>query len=378
MNIRVIAILRKEVAEILRDPYTLGVALVLPLVLLLLFGYAVNTDVKDIQMIVLDFDQSRASRDYAQAFANSGYFRIAGIVRDYEAVTNLLDRDSADVALVIPPGFGRDLDASRAARAQTLLDGSYTPFAQVTLSYIEAINAAYSGRVAAEYLERRAGVSLEDAIPLTINTRVRYNPTLESTNAIVPGLFGVILMALPPLLSALAIVREKEHGSIQQIFISPTRPVELILGKLIPYGAIAFVEMLIVLAGGLLWFRIPFRGSLGLFLAASVLYVLCTVGIGLLVSTLVRTQVAAMLLVLVLTIMPSMLFSGFLFPVHTMPTPMQVYANSFPGRYFIDLSRAIALKGQGLETLAPEMGFLAAYAAGLILLSAWRFKKKIG
>jgi ABC-2 type transport system permease protein len=211
-----------------------------------------------------------------------------------------------------------------------------------------------------------------------VNARVRYNPALESTNAVVPGLFGVILMAIPPLLSTLAIVREKEHGSIQQIFISPARPVELILGKLIPYGAIAFVELLIVLAGGLFWFQIPFRGSLWLFLAASVLYVLCTVGIGLLVSTLVRTQVAAMLLVLVLTIMPSMLFSGFLFPVHTMPTPMQVYASSFPGRYFIDLSRAIALKGQGLAAVAPAMGFLAVYAAGLILLSAWRFKKKIG
>ncbi|HEX7973725.1 MAG TPA: ABC transporter permease [Anaerolineales bacterium] len=378
MNSRILSLLRKEVAEIRRDPYTLGVALALPLVLLVLFGYGVNTDVKDIQVVVLDRDQSRASREYTQSFVSSSYFKIVSSVSNYEEISAYLDRDDAEVALIIPSGFQTDLEEGRTAQVQTLVDGSYTPYAQVTQSYVEAINAAYNGRIAQEIFERRSGISFDEAIPLTVNPRVRYNPTLKSTNAIVPGLFGVILMALPPLLSALAIVREKEHGSIQQIFISPARPVELILGKLLPYGAIAFAEMLTVLAFGLLWFRIPFRGSLWIFLAASVLYVLSTVGIGLLVSTLVRTQVAAMLLAFVLTIMPSMLFSGFLFPVHTMPTPMQVYSSGFPTRYFIDLSRAITLKGQGLEAVAPAMGLLAVYAAGLILLSAWRFKKQIG
>ncbi len=205
-----------------------------------------------------------------------------------------------------------------------------------------------------------------------------YNPGLKSVNAIVPGLFGVILIALPPLLSALAIVREKERGSIQQVFVSPIRPLELIMGKLIPYAVIAFIEMIIVFAGGILWFGVPFRGSLLIFLVASVLYVLCTVGIGLLISTLTRSQATAGLLAIVLTIMPSMLFSGFIFPIHTMPTPMQAYANAFPARYFIDISRALALKGQGISSVAPAMGFMAAYAASLILLSALRFKKRIG
>lgn len=378
MFTRTLSVLRKETREMLRDPYTLGVALVLPLVMLFLFAYGVNTDVRNIEMVVLDFDRSAASRDYIQAFVNSGYFRLVASAQDYETVGDLLDRDAADVALVIPAGFERTLSAGGQAQVQTILDGSYTPFAQVAQSYIEAINAAYNSGILANFVESRSGQPLERILPLRVEARVRYNPGLKSVNAIVPGLFGVILMAFPPLLSALAIVREKERGSIQQVFVSPIRPVELILGKLIPYGAIAFLEMLTVLAAGVFWFGVPFRGSLALFLAASAVYVLCTVGIGLLVSTLTRTQVAAMLLALVLTIMPSMLFSGFIFPVHTMPTPMQAYANAFPTRYFIDLSRAITLKGQGLEAALPSLGFLAAYAAGLIVISALRFQKRIG
>jgi ABC-2 type transport system permease protein len=375
---RTFSVLRKETREILRDPYTLSIALLLPLVMLFLFAYGVNTDVRNIQLAVLNFDQSAASRAYIQAFFSSGYFDSAGIVRDYEQAGDMLDRDTADAVLIILPGFARTLSNGGQAQIQTLLDGSYTPSAQVAESYIEAINAAYNGRITSQYIENRTGQSLDEYISLQVQSRVLYNPGLKSVNVIVPGLFGVILMALPPLLSALAIVREKEQGSIQQVFVSPIRPLELIVGKLIPYVVIAFIEMIIVLVGGILWFGVPFRGSLVIFLAASMLYVLCTVGIGLLISTLTRSQVTAGLLAIVLTIMPSMLFSGFIFPIHTMPTPMQVYANAFPARYFIDISRALALKGQEFSSVAPAMGFLAAYAAGLILLSALRFKKRIG
>lgn len=378
MFTRTFSVLRKETREILRDPYTLGIALALPLVMLFLFAYGVNTDVRNIKLAVLDYDQSSASRAYAQAFFNSGYFIPVNMVRDYEQAGDMLDRDMADAVLVIPSGFARSLSRGEQAQVQTLIDGSYTPSAQVTQSYVEAINVSYNARLFSQYVENRTGQSLERLIAVRVESRVLYNPGLKSINAIVPGLFGVILMAFPPLLSALAIVREKERGSIQQIFVSPIRPVELILGKLIPYTVIAFIEMMIILAGGILWFDVPFRGSLLVFLLASILFVLCTVGIGLLVSTLTRSQVTAMLLAIVLTVMPSMLFSGFIFPVHTMPTPMQLYANAFPTRYFIDLSRDLALKGGGFALVAPQMGILAAYAAGLILVSALRFKKSIG
>lgn len=378
MLTRTLTMLHKETREILRDPYTLGIALALPLMLLILFGYALNMDVKNIPMVVLDLDQTDASRAYARAFVNSDYFRLVGTARDYTEIADFLDRDTADMALVIPAGFSRDLSAGRQAQAQSILNGSYPPSAQVTASYITAITAAYNHHLLSDFLAARTGQALDKSIALNVNTRVRYNPALKSSNAIVPGLFGVILMAVPPLLSALAIVREKERGSIQQVFVSPLRSAEFMIGKLIPYGVIAFLEMLLVLVAGIGLFGIPFRGSLLLFLAAAALYVACTVAIGLLVSTLVRTQVAAMLLILVLTIMPSMLFSGFIFPIHTMPTPMQAYANTFPTRYFIDLSRAITLKGQGLAAVGPAMGILASYAAGLIALSAWRFKKRLG
>lgn len=378
MFTRTFSVLRKETREILRDPYTLGIALALPLVMLFLFAYGVNTDVRNIQLVVLDFDQSAASREYSRAFTNSDYFRLVASVENYDQIADLLDRDQADVALVIPPGFEKTLSGGGQPEVQTILDGSYTPFAQVAQSYVEAINAAYNGRILAEYVESRTGQSPDRHVALTVASRVLYNPGLKSVNSIVPALFGVILMAFPPLLSALAIVREKERGSIQQVFISPIRPVELILGKLIPYGVIAFIEMMIVLAGGIFWFGVPFRGSLLLFIAASALYVLTTVGIGLLVSTLTRSQVTAMLFAIVLTIMPSMLFSGFIFPVHTMPAAMQAYANSFPTRYFVDLSRAIVLKGQGLADSLPAMTFLAGYAAVLVAISALRFKKRIG
>jgi len=378
MGTRIFSILHKETREIFRDPYTLGIALVLPLVMLFLFAYGVNTDVDNIKLSVLDFDHTSASRDYTRTLYNSGYFISAGDISNYEQAGEALDSDRADAVLVIPSGFGRNLGSGQQAQVQTLIDGSYTPSAHVTQSYIEAINTAYNGRLLSQVIQNRTGRSLDQYIALSIASRVRYNPGLESVNAIVPGLFGVILMAFPPLLSALAIVREKERGSIQQVFVSPILPVELIIGKLIPYAIIAFVEMLIILAGGKLWFSVPFRGSLPLFFLASFLFVLCTVGIGLLVSTLTGNQVTAMLLAIVLTIMPSMLFSGFIFPVHTMPTPMQAYANAFPTRYFIDLSRAIMLKGQGLTTALPQLGLLAAYAAGLILISALRFKKRIG
>lgn len=378
MNSRLFAVLRKEVREILRDPYTLSIALALPLIMLFLFAYGVNTDVRNIRMAVMDFDHSPASRQYARAVFNSGYFQSVGVVQDYEQAGDSLDRDTADAVLVIPAGFAQSLGTGGHAQVQTLLDGSYTPSAQVTESYMEAITAAYNNRILNQFLQRTTGQSLDQLVALRAESRVLYNPDLQSVNVIVPGLFGVILMALPPLLSALAIVREKERGSIQQVFVSPIRPLELMLGKLLPYAGIAFLEMMIVLAGGLLWFRVPFRGSLPLFLAGAALYVLSTVSIGLLISTLTRSQVTAGLLAVVLTVMPSMLFSGFIFPIHTMPTPMQVYANTFPARYFIDFSRALALKGLGFSSVAPALGFLAAYSAVLILLSALRFQKRIG
>ncbi len=375
MKLRIIPILRKEIAEIWRDPYTLGIALVLPLVMLLLFAYGLNLDVTNIQLLVYDQDHSPESRAYVQAFVNSGYFSAVGTARDEADINRALDAGVAPVALVIPPGFGRELSAGRSASVQTLLDGAFPPTALVAQNYIAAINAAFSGERVAQYTTARTGRT--PLGPIEVETRVWFNPTLASINAIVPGLFAVILMAFPPLLSALAIVREKERGSIQQIFVSPTHPYEFILGKLIPYGALAFVEMLIILAAGVFWFRVPFQGNVLLLLAAGLIYVFTSVGIGLLVSTVTRTQVAAVLMALVLTMMPSFIFSGFIYPIHTMPLGTQLLSAIFPARYFTEIARGIVMKGVGFSQLASEFAVLALYTVAVIGLAAWRFKKKV-
>jgi ABC-2 type transport system permease protein len=210
-----------------------------------------------------------------------------------------------------------------------------------------------------------------------VDSRVWFNAALKSVNYIVPGLLGVILMAFPPLLTTLAVVREKETGSVQQIFVSPIRPYQFIAGKMIPYAVIAFMEMLMILAAGVWWFQIPFRGSLPLFLGATTLYVFCTVSLGLLISSVTRSQLVAMLLALLATLMPSFLFSGFLFPIFTMPAMLQMYTYLFPARYFIEIVRGIMMKGIGLEMLWPQFLMLVIYTATVFTATTLLFRKKV-
>ncbi len=378
-------VFRKEIRELLRDPYTLGIAAVFPLLLLFLFAYALNLDVQDIPLAVYDQDRTPQSRAYVQSFVNSDTFVLSQQATTYDQVAWLLDTGQVQAALVIPPGFARGLAAGRSAQVQTLVDGTFPTSAQVIRDFVTALNEAYTARVAGQYLQARGFVprlSPRGGPPLSLAVepvpRVLFNPDMKSLNFIVPGLFTVILMAFPPLLSTLAIVREKEHGSIQQVFVSPLRPYQYILGKMLPYVFIAYLEMLLVLAAGIFWFRIPLRGDLGLFLLASLPFVFGTVAIGLLVSTLTRSQVAAMLLAIVLTMMPSFLFSGFMFPIFTMPKIMQFYSFFFPARYFNDITIGVFLKGTGLEHLWLNLLILTGYTLVIVVFAVARFKKKIG
>lgn len=377
MRSRILAVAKKETREILRDPITLGIAIVLPLLMMFLFAYAITLDVKEIRLGVLDLDGSPESREYLAGFLESGYFRLQAVADDLQDVENLLDRGAVRMALVIPPDFSRRLWQGLSLEVQTLVDGSFANTAIVALNYAAAINEAQNARLQSRYLARRLGTVPGEAM-VKAEPRVRYNPELRSANYIVPGLFAVILMAFPPMLTALAVVREKERGSIQQIFSSPVRPWEFIGGKMVPYAAIAFLEMLLLLEAGLLWFQIRVQGSLWLLLLLSILYVVCTVGIGLLVSTLTRSQVVAVLLAIVLTLMPSFLFSGFLFPVASMPKFFQWYTHLFPAMHFMEIARGIALKGIGPGYLWFNSLLLLLYAATVLALAASRFKKKIG
>lgn len=359
---RIGAVILKETYEIARDPVTIGVSLFMPLVMLFLFGYAISLDIKNVPLGVWDEDRSPISRQLVDAFAQSGYFTMARVFHDERDLNRGLQQGEVKLALVIPQKFADRLARRTPTPVQVILDGTFSNTAQIVAGYADAI-------VAAAFAPARPLVRPE--------VRVWYNPEMRSVNYVIPGLFGVILLAFPPLLTTLAVVREKETGSIQQIFASPLTSAEFIAGKLVPYGLIAFVEVLLVMGFGLVWFDVPFRGDLGLLLGVSLLYVFCTVGLGLLVSTLTRKQVVAMLLSLVLTLMPSFLFSGFLFPIFTMPYVLQLYAAALPAKYYVDLSRGIVMKGAGLEDVWLNIAMLFGYTMAVFWLAAWRFRKKV-
>lgn len=359
---RVAAVVGKETKEVVRDPITLWIALLMPLVMLFIFGYAISLDVEDMALGILDQDRTPASRALADAFVQSDAFRQTASFARLDEVEGALQRGAVKVALVIPPGFQADLGRGAPAAVQLLVDGTHPATAGLTSAYAETIALGF-------------GAPATPAVQ--VESRVWYNPDLRSVNFIVPGLFGVILMAFPPLLTALAITREKETGSIEQIFASPLTSGEFLLGKLVPYGLIAFVQIVMVMAVGFLWFAVPLRGSLALLLGAGLIYVFTTVGIGLLVSTVVRTQLAAMLVALIISLMPSFLYSGFLFPIFTMSYSAQIYARILPAAYFVDLSRGIVLRGAGLPELWPSVALLFAYTLAVFALAVWRFRKKV-
>ena len=360
---RLMAVMAKESREIIRDPITVGVSVLLPLVMLFLFGYAISLDVDDVALGVLDQDRSPASRALTDSFVQSGYFNLIRDLKSVGEVEDSLQRGQVKLVLVIPPRFHAALVRSENPAVQVLVDGTYSVTALVAANYAQTIVAGFRQPV------RPSAIQLE--------TRVWYNAPMRSINFVVPGLYAVILMAFPPLLTALALVREKENGSIQQIFASPLTASEYIVGKLIPYGLIAFAQMIMVITIGFFWFQVPFQGNLGFLLATAFIFVFCTVGIGLLVSTITRSQLTAMLLALIITLMPSFLFSGFLFPIFTMPYVLQLYTAIFPARYFVELSRGIVLKGGGLEELWVNLAVLLLYTFAVFWLAAWRFSKKV-
>ena len=360
---RMLAFTRKETLEIVRDPITVWIALFMPLVMLFLFGYALSFDVEDAPLMIVDQDKSVASRALADQFTNTPYFHLAGTPDDEQTAEHALMRGKVRAVLFIPPGFSRRLARGETAPVEFLADGTYASTAAIVSAYGRAIIYSFPNGTL--------------QLPVQPEVRVWYNPQLRSRDFIVPGLFAVILMAFPPLLTSLAVAREKELGTITQIYASPMTRLEFIGGKLLPYAAIASAQLGIVLAAGFLWFKIPMNGSLGLLIALGLLYVICTVSIGLLVSTLVRTQLAAMLMTLLVTLMPAFLFSGFVYPVFTMPTLFQRYAESIPTMYFIDISRGIVMRGAGLAELWPKAAVLVVYTVVVLALATLLVRKRV-
>lgn len=369
-------IVRKEFLQLKRDPRLLPVLFVAPVLQLLLMGYAANLDVQDVPTVVCDLDRTSASRELVAEFFNSGTFKLKSLVTDIREVDSYLDDGKASMAIVVGRGFASNLAAGKPARVGLLVDGSESQSATIGASYASMILAGYAQRMMLEKLER---FQLFGIRPVRVKPEVRvwYNPELRSRNFMVPGVLGLILMVMTMMLTAMAVVREKEAGTMEQLIVTPIRPLELITGKLLPFLIIGMIDVCLVLSVATFLFRVPLRGSVFLLFGMNLVFMLTTLGLGLFISTISRTQQQAMMTT-VFFMMPMMLLSGFVFPIENMPEFFQAITFVVPMRYFFVIIRGIFLKGVGIAELWDQGAALLAFGTAILILSVLRFQKKLG
>jgi len=383
---RVKHMLIKEFIQVFRDPRMRVVLFVIPCFQVLVIGYAVSTDVKHVRTAVCDFDNSQASRDVVKRFSDSGYFDIVAYARNGAEVNRLLDRNDATIVLQFDHGFAEQLNAGRTAPLQILLDGTDSNTASIALSYATKIASAYSSHILAKRVNRFLGTTgatgvatLADsqiAQPVELRTRAWFNENLESRNFYVPGVLVVVVTLATLLLTSMAIVREKEIGTMEQIMVTPITPVEFILGKTVPFAIIGFVDVILVVLIGVFWFEVPIHGNLFLLLLGTSLYLMTTLGVGLLISTVSGTQQQAMMTTFFF-FFPAMLLSGFAFPIANMPEVVQWLTFLNPMRYFLVVVRGVFLKGVGMEILWVQMLPLLAMGTATLWLAVRRFHKTL-
>lgn len=381
MNLRrIAAVSRKEWMETVRDRLFLLMAFLLPVLWMVVFGYGLVLDVEHVPFAVLDRDQSSLSRDYLYRFIESRYFDFRGSVHEEREIDRLLGDTSIRMAIVVPERFEERLLAGKPVTVQTLLDGTFPLHADTTKGYVIAVNNAFTQELLTDFLTRTRGLVPVEARrltePVSLETRYLYNEEVRSTWSMVPALIMFTLMVASPLLTALGVVREKETGSIYNIYSSTASKAEFLVGKLAPYFAISTINV------GVLWmiavwlFRVPFKGNIAVFFAASMLFVLCSVGIGLVISLLVRTQMAALLITIVIAMVPTLLFSGLLVPVSSLSSGAQVQAHLFPMMYYTDVVRGSFLKGLGWKSMWVDLFALAGFAVVLQLVAYGLFTKR--
>jgi ABC-2 type transport system permease protein len=369
---RTLALTRKEFLHIIRDPRTLAVMFIMPIMELVLMGYAATTDIEHLRTAVFDGDRSAAGRELIEAYGASNYFDIALYVQSEQQLEHVMDSGQVRAGLIIPPGYGKALTAGGRAQAAFIIDGSDPSVANTVFAAAQSVGQAQSMRI----MERTMGLDPDDLPGVQIRPRVWYNPEMHSANFMIPGITGIILYFLTALFTALSIVREREQGTIEQLIVTPIRPLELIVAKVVPYVFIAFFDVLEVLAIGVFWFDVPIRGSLGLLLALSVLFLLTSLGIGISISSVASTQQEAMLLTF-LTLFPSIFLGGFFFPIEAMPGWLQVLTYVIPLRYMLAIIRGIILKGVGLAILYQQVIALLIFGVAIMLLAATRFSKRL-
>jgi ABC-2 type transport system permease protein len=360
---------RKEAIQLRRDPRSLALAFLLPMALLLFFGYAISFDVKSIKMAVLDQNQTQDSRSLVEAFERSGYFTVVKYIDRYADTDRLLGRGDVRLVLAIPPRFSQDLRAGRTSPVQLLLDGGDANTATIAQNYAAAIVIRYSATTLG------GGSTL--SMPVETESRVWYNETLESRNMVVPGLIAVIMAIIAAMLTALTIAREWERGTMEQLAATPVHRVEVVLGKLLPYVGIGLVDVALAALAGVFILGVPFHGSTILLFSMTLLFLLGALGFGIFISAAVKTQVLATQVAMISTFLPALLLSGFMFSIATMPVVLQVITYIVPARYFITVTRGIFLKGIGVQTLWVEGLAMIVFAMLGLALATKVFKKEI-
>lgn len=358
-------ILVKELLQLRRDPRILPILFIAPVVQLTILGYAATTDVRRVELAVCDLDRTATSRDLVRRFTDSSYFRLVASVDDQRALDRWLDSGRARIAFTIPAGFTAAREAGRSTAVQLVADGSDAMAGTLGLSYAQGV---------LEELARADGLSL----PIELRPKVLYNPDLVSRNFMVPAVLAMILMIMTMMLSSMALVRETELGTMEQLLVTPLSPGSIILGKLVPYALVGIVEILTALPVVLLWFEVPLRGSFAVLALLTAPFMLCTLGLGLLVSTLSRTQQQAMMISTFVFMLPQIYLSGFVFPIQNMPKAFQVVTYAVPLRYYVQVLRGVFLKGVGLEVLWPQGLAMLGLGLAILTLARIRFRRRLG
>ena len=375
LNPRLFSLIRKEFIQIIRDPRTLILTFMMPVVQLLLLGYAATNDVRNVPLAVYDQDRSAASRELLDAYRAADYFRVDYDVASEAELRDLIDRGAARAGMIIPPNYAEKLAAGETAQVAFIIDGSDPTLAGTALASATLIGQAQATALTVERLTAR-GQAAAITPPVQVRSQIWYNPDLISAHFMIPAMIGMILQFLTTILTATAIVRERERGTIEQLIVTPIRSWELVVGKLAPYVIIAFIDTVEILVAGVLIFGVPINGSLPLLLALAGLFLVSTLGLGLFISTISNTQQEAVLTAM-FTMLPSIFLSGFFFPLAAMPPFLQVLSYGVPLRYFLIVVRGIIIKGIGPEALYPEIIALSIFAIVIMGGAALRFRKRL-
>lgn len=375
---RITAVGRKEFLHVLRDPRSLALGILMPLIMLFLFGYALTLDVDRVPLAVWDQSQTAQSRELVSRFEGSRYFSLRMQANAYTDLEHAVDRREALIALVIPPDFADKLENGGSPALQVILDGSDPNTATIAQGYAEAIVLTWSRQISLAALQRRFPPQAAGALPLEIRPRIWFNTDLVSRNFIFPGLIPVIMMIVAALLTSLSMAREWETGTMEQLVTMPVRNWELIVGKLAPYFCIGLVDLLLSVGVGYFVFSVPLKGSILLLSALSLMFLVGALSVGMLISIITKSQLLASQLALLVTVLPAFLLSGFIFPLENMPAPIQAVSHIVVARYFVTILRGIYLKDVGLAVLWPQALFLLGFALLILGISVRTFKKKLG